>query len=104
MSSFEASCNQGYRMPSGSNATVPINHHTCNLTTKHGPACIAYHYSHIYITNPGSVSHFDKTWASLQTTTYISKSTKYFDILLLFTCEEVLMYLLSKIEFKIPSS
>ena len=44
----------------------------------------------IYITNPGSVSHFAKTWVSLQTTTYISKSTKYFDILLLLTCEEVL--------------
>ena len=56
----------------------------------HGPACIAFHCSHLYITNPGSVSHFAKTWVSLQTTTYIRKSTKYIDILLLLTCEEVL--------------
>ena len=50
----------------------------------------------IYISNPGSVltpwsvSQFAKTWVSLQTTTYISKRTKYFDILLLHTCKEVL--------------
>ena len=52
--------------------------------------CIAFHRSHLYITNPGSVSHFSKTWVSFQTTTYKSKDTKYFDILLLLTCEEVL--------------
>ena len=51
--------------------------------------CIAFHCSHLFITNPGSVSHFVKTWVSFQTTTYISKCTKYFDILLLLTCEEV---------------
>ena len=56
----------------------------------HGPACIAFRCSHLYITNPGSVSHFAKTWVSLLTTTYIRKSTKYIDILLLLTCEEVL--------------
>ena len=56
----------------------------------HGPACIAFHCSHLYITNPGSVSRFAKTWVSLQTTTYMNKSTKYFDILLLLTCGEVL--------------
>ena len=44
-----------------------------------------YHY-----TNPESVSHFAKIWVSLQTTTYKSKNTKYFDVLLLLTCEEVL--------------
>ena len=44
----------------------------------HGPACIAFHCSHLYITNPGSVSHFAKTWVSLQTNTYKSKTTKYF--------------------------
>ena len=49
----------------------------------HGPAFIAFHCSHLYITNPGSVSHFAKTWVSIQTTTYINKSTKYLDILLL---------------------
>ena len=40
----------------------------------------------------GLWGHFAKTWVSLQTTTgtYKSKSTKYFDILLLLTCEEVL--------------
>ena len=40
----------------------------------------------------GCMSHFAKTWVSLQTTTYISKSTEYFDILLLHVlcCEEVL--------------
>ena len=57
----------------------------------HGPACIAFHCSHLYITKHGSVSHFAKTWVLLQTTTYISKSTKYFDIFLLLTCEEVLL-------------
>ena len=36
------------------------------------------------------MSHFAKTWVSLQTTAYISKSTKYFDILLLITSEGVL--------------
>ena len=56
----------------------------------HGPACIAFHCSHLYITNPGSVSHFAKTWVSLQTTTYISKSTKYFGIKLLLTWEQLL--------------
>ena len=30
----------------------------CSL---HGPACIVFHCSHLYITNPGSVSHFAKT-------------------------------------------
>ena len=60
------------------------------VRSNHGPACIAFHCSHLYISNPGSVSHFAKTWVSLQTTTYISKSTKYFDILLLLTYEEVL--------------
>ena len=57
----------------------------------HGPACIAFHCSHIhvYITNPGSVSHFAKKWVSLQATTYISVSTQHFDILLLLTREEV---------------
>ena len=55
-----------------------------------GPACVAFHCSHLYITNPGSVSYFAKTWVSLQTTTYKSKNTKYFDILLLLICEEVL--------------
>ena len=47
---------------------------------------------YLYITNPISVSHFAKTWVSLQTKTYISKSTgtKYFDKLLLLTCEEFL--------------
>ena len=39
---------------------------------------------------PGSMSQFAETWVSLQTTTYKSKSTKYFDILLLLSCEEVL--------------
>ena len=56
----------------------------------HGPACIASHCSHLFITNPWSVSHIAKTWVSLQITTYISKSNKYFDILLQLTCEEVL--------------
>ena len=36
------------------------------------------------------MSHFAETWVALQTTTYKNKSTKYFDILLLLTCEEVL--------------
>ena len=50
----------------------------------------------IYRQPPGSVSHFAKTWVSLHTTTYKNqgvcknKNTKYFDILLLLTCEEVL--------------
>ena len=48
----------------------------------HGPACIAIHCSHLYITNPGSVSHFPKTWVSIQTTTYERQNTKYFDLLL----------------------
>ena len=65
----------------------PITRLDCAM---HGPACIAFHCSHLYITNPGCVCHFAKTWMSLQTTTYISKSTKYFDILLLLTCEKVL--------------
>ena len=56
----------------------------------HGPACIAFHGSHPIYHSAGSISHSVKTWVSLQTTTYKSKSTKYFDILLLLTCEEVL--------------
>ena len=60
------------------------------VVEEHGPARIAFHSSHLYITKHGSVSHFSKTWVSLQTTTYISKSTKYLDILLLLTCEAVL--------------
>ena len=51
----------------------------------HEPACIAFHGSHLYITNPGSVSHFAKTYVSLQTTTYKSKNTKCFGINLLLT-------------------
>ena len=50
---------------------------------------------------------FCQTWVSLQTTTKISKSTKYFDMmLLLLTCEEVLHAptLLSKFELKSPPS
>ena len=45
---------------------------------------------YISITPPGPMSHFAKTWVSLQTTTYKSKSTKYFDILLLITCDKIL--------------
>ena len=62
---------------------------------------------HLYITNPGSVSHFAKTWVSLQTNIYISKSTQHFDILLLLrpTCEVVLhapiLGLLSKFELNL---
>ena len=58
----------------------------------HGPACIASHCSHLFITksNPWSVSQIAKTWVSLQITTCISKSNKYFDIVLQLTCEEVL--------------
>ena len=58
-----------------------------SVCVNHGPACIAFHCSHlhIYITNPGSVCHFAKTWVSLQTTTYINKNTKYFGINLLLT-------------------
>ena len=44
----------------------------------------------LHITAPGPMSHFAETWVSLQTTTYKSKGTKYFNILLLLTCEEVL--------------
>ena len=55
--------------------------HECH----HGPACIAFHCSHLYITEPGSVSHFARTWVSLQTTTYHSKNTKYFGTNLLLT-------------------
>ena len=55
-----------------------------------GLHCIAFHCSHLYITNPGCVCHFAKTWVSLQTTTYISKSTKYFGINLLLTWEQLL--------------
>ena len=45
----------------------------------------------LYITNLGLSAIFlpKYIWVSLQTTTYISKITKYFDILLLLTCEEV---------------
>ena len=74
-----------------------INHSFCFVSfiitgcIIHGPAFIAFHCSHLYITtNPESVSHFAKTWVSLQTATYIKKSTKYLDILSLLTCEEVL--------------
>ena len=57
------------------------------------PPCLLY----MYITQTPSHSSFK--------TTYISKSTKYFDILLLLTCEEVLHApLLSKFELKIPPS
>ena len=45
---------------------------------------------YIIITPPGPMSHLAKTWVPLLTTTYKSKSTKYFHILLLPTCEEVL--------------
>ena len=38
----------------------------------------------------GVWGHFAKTWVSLQTTPYKSDSVKYFDTLLLLTCEEVL--------------
>ena len=50
----------------------------CDQTEDHGPAYmyIAFHCSHLYITNPGSVCHFARTWVSLQTTTYVNKSTK----------------------------
>ena len=37
----------------------------------------------------GCIKLFAKTWVSLQTTTYESKSAKYFDIMLLLSCEEV---------------
>ena len=79
MSTIEVDLYPGYRTAS-----------TELMLVTHGPACIAFHYSNLYITNPGSVSHYSKTWVSLQTTSYMSKSTKYFDILLLLTCEEVL--------------
>ena len=49
----------------------------------HGPACIAFLCSPSLPSSSGWMIHFAKTWLSLQTTTYISKSTKYFDILLL---------------------
>ena len=71
-----------------SSRTVSQFHYNAARACMYCMYCI--HCSHLYITNPGSVSHFAKTWVSLQTTTYISKSTKYFDILLLLTCEEVL--------------
>mgnify|MGYP001798471534 CR=1 FL=1 len=61
-----------------------------NACLAHGPACIAFHCSHPYITNHGSVSHFAKTWVTLQTTTYKSKNTKYFGINLLLTGEQLL--------------
>ena len=57
---------------------------------RHGPACIAFHSSHLYITNPGSVSLFAKTWVSLETTTYKSKNTKYFGINWLLIWEQLL--------------
>ena len=50
-----------------------------------GPACIAFHCSHLYITKHVSVSHFAKTLVSLQTSTYKGKNTKYFGINLLLT-------------------
>ena len=58
----------------------------------HGLACTAFLCSPPLPLPSGWMSHFAKTWVSLQTTTYISKSTKYYDtrILLLLTCEEVL--------------
>ena len=57
---------------------------------EHGPACIDFHCPHPIYHSPWAYQPFAKTWVSLQTTTYKSKSTKYFDILLLLTCEEVL--------------
>ena len=65
-----------YHIPGTCTPTTYISLGVC----AHGPACIAFHCSHPYITNPGSVSHFAKTRVSLQTTTYINKSTKYIDI------------------------
>ena len=68
----------------------------------HGPACIAF------LSSPslGVWGHFAKTWVSLQTTTYKSKSNKRFDIVLQLTWElgRPSIQLLSKFELKIPPS
>ena len=52
----------------------------------HRPARIAFLCSPPLLFSSGCMSHFAKTWVSLQKTTYytyISKSTIYFDMLLL---------------------
>ena len=48
-------------------------------------ACIAFHCSHFYISNPGSVSHFAKIWVSLLILLYIYIYIYYY-ILALYTC------------------
>ena len=58
---------------------------------QHGPACIAFLCSLFFPSAQGEWAILPKhEWVSLQTTTYLSKSTKYFDVLLLLTCERVL--------------
>ena len=61
------------------------------VVDNHGPVCIAFLCSSSLLLWVYVWGHFAKTtWVSLQTTTYKSESVKYFDTLLLLTCEEVL--------------
>ena len=58
---------------------------------QHGPACIAFLCSSPLPFFSGCMRpYIAKTWVLFQTTTYIRKITKFFDILLLLTCEPVL--------------
>ena len=58
---------------------------------QHGPACIAFLCSSpLPFFSECMRPYIAKTWVLFQTTTYIRKITKFFDILLLLTCEPVL--------------
>ena len=58
------------------------------IDNSHRSACIAFLCS-LFSSSLGLWSHFAKTWVSLQPTTYKNKSSKYFVIFLLLSCEEV---------------
>ena len=70
--------------------------YTMGNTVTHGPACIAFHCSHLLYHPPGPMSHFAITWVSLQTTTYKSKILNTLIYCCYLLVRRSSMYLLSK--------